>query len=180
MVDNWPLSGNNIINTQPELAQLSSHEVPAGYQLTISLENDAKANVTGAKYAVVDNHGHTIGSKTINLLSLNLASGAHVTSADLAPVIAFQLNLVGYLNGDSTVLSSGQGTITYDTANALAALSSEPPCAESGYITAETANSFYGQLPSSPSTELTQSFTESTATPMIRKVGKIRPSTPRK
>jgi hypothetical protein len=55
------------------------------------------------------------------------------------------------------------------------ALSQEPSCAESGYITAETANSFYGTLSSNPSTTFTQSFNVSTEKPMISKKRKPRP-----
>ena len=41
-VDNWPISGPNIINDFFDLTSLPSTTVPAGYQLTISLENDQK------------------------------------------------------------------------------------------------------------------------------------------
>ena len=58
----------------------------------------------------------------------------------------------------------------------LTVLNAEPSCAESGYITAETANSTYGTLTSGPSTEFSQSFGIGPAAKMIRKAGKIRPS----
>jgi hypothetical protein len=41
-----------------------------------------------------------------------LESISGVTSNDLAPIVAFELNLVGPVNGESAVLSSGAGTIT--------------------------------------------------------------------
>jgi hypothetical protein len=72
-------------------------------------------------------------------------------------------------------LSPGAGTITYASPDALTVLNSEPSCAESGYTTAETANSFYGELSASPSTMFVQSFNVSATKPIIHKEGKPRP-----
>ncbi len=169
-VDNWPVSGTNLINDFFGLASLPSVAIPAGYVLQISLGNDNNGNVVAATYVVTDNQGNTLANTTVDLLSL-----AGVTSADLAPITAFELNLVGPINGDSAVLSSGVGTITYQAVSALTVLNQEPPCTETGSITEETANSFYSVLPSAPSNTFTQSFYVSTAQPMIRKQGKPRP-----
>src|SRR5271165_3708483 len=171
-VDNWPISGPNIINDFFDLAPLPSTTLPAGYQLTISLENDQNGNVTGATYVVIDNSGNTLANVTQNLLSI-----AGVTSDFLAPIVAFELNFVGPINGESAVLSSGAGTITYTASSVLTVLNQDPVCTESGYFTAETANSVYSELPSTSSNTFTQSFNVNTAAPMIRKLGKPRPST---
>jgi hypothetical protein len=171
-VDNWPVSGANIINDFPYLTPLPSTTLPAGYQLTISLENDQNGKVTGATYVVIDNSGNTLANLPLNLLSI-----AGVTPDFLAPIVAFELNFVGSINGESAVLSSGAGTITYTASSLLTVLNQEPACTESGYFTAETANSFYSELPSISSNTFTQSFNVSTAAPTIRKLGKLRPST---
>ena len=73
------------------------------------------------------------------------------------------------------MLSSGAGTIVYSASSPLTVLNIEPSCTESGYITTETANSFYGELSGSSSTVFTQSFGVSAEMAMIRKVGKVRP-----
>jgi hypothetical protein len=171
-VDNWPVSGPNIINSFFNLVGTpAANRLPAGYQIRIGLQNDSKGNVTGSTYVVIDNNGNTVANVTKTLTSI---SG--VTPADLAPIVAFELNLVGPVNSESAVLSSGAGTISYSANSAMTVLSSEPTCTESGYITAETANTVYGVLSGTPSTAFTQSFNVTgTATPMIRKVGKIRP-----
>jgi hypothetical protein len=171
-VDNWPISGANIINDSFNLTSLPSPKVPAGYQLTISLENDQNGNVTGATYVVIDDSGNTLANVPLNLLSI-----AGVTPAELAPITAFELNLVGPANGESAALSSGAGSITYTASNVLSVLNQEPACTESGYITAETANSFYSTLPPAFSNTFTQSFEVIAGRPMIRKPGKPRPST---
>jgi hypothetical protein len=170
-VDNWPISGPNIINNFFNLTGTpNANRLPAGWRIRISLQNDNQGNITGASYVVIDNSGNTRANVTKTLTSI---SG--VTAADIAPITAFELNLVGPVNGESAVLSSGAGTLVYSASSPLTVLNVEPSCTESGYITAETANSFYGELSGSPSTVFTQSFAVSGETPMIRKVGKLRP-----
>jgi hypothetical protein len=170
-VDNWPVTGNNIINSFFNLQSMPGAKIPAGYQLKITLQNDAKGNITGAIYSIVDNNGHSLANVTKTLTSL---SG--VTAADLAPIVAFELNLVGPVNSESSVLSSGAGSIIYEALEPLTVLNAEPDqCTESGYITAETANSIYGALTSGPSVMFSQSFNIGAEAAMIRKVGKIRP-----
>ena len=173
MVDNWESTSDQLINNQVELAGLSGHTLPAGYQLTIALQNDSSGRITGATYTATDNHGHVIGSHTTTLLSL---SG--VTSQDLAPIVAFQLNFVDYLNGGNTTLSSGAGTITYTASNTMTALNTEPGCVDWNFSTEETANSGYGQLPAAPSNTFTQSFGMTAAgVAMIDKRAKVRHKT---
>jgi hypothetical protein len=173
MVDNWQSTQKQLVNDQVELATLSSHELPAGYQLVISLTNDSSGNITGANYSVLGEKGQTLGSKTISLPSLAAA-------ADLAPIVAFQINFVGYLNGENTTLSSGGGTITYTASEPLTALNVEPQCVDWDYSTEETANSAYGELPSSPSQLFTQYFQLSAAGAVIHRLGTIRHNTARK
>jgi Ricin-type beta-trefoil lectin domain-like len=155
MVDNWKVQGGQgqIINHIVPLATLASHTLPGGYTLKISLQNDSSGNVTGANYVVTNNTGAVIGNQTITLLSL---SG--VTSQDLAPIVAFQMDFVDYLNGGNTVLSGGSGSIVYHASQAMTALSAPPSCVDWSYITLETANSSYGILPLNANTTLTQAF----------------------
>jgi hypothetical protein len=168
MVDNWHTTSSQLINTQPKLASLPAHTLPAGYKLKISLANDANGNITGATYQAWDNHGNSIGSTTITLLSL---SG--VTQADLAPIVAFQLNFVDDLNGGKTVLSSGAGLISYSATSEMSVLDTEPSCVDFNFSTAETANSKYGPLSSSASHTFTQSFSYDPTGAVIRKMAKV-------
>jgi hypothetical protein len=158
MIDNWPVSGPNTVNDIFSVASLPSHTVPAGYQLSIRLENDAAGNITGVEFSVLDGSRNTVGKVARNLLSI-----PGVTSTDLAPISAFQLNLVGPINGESAALSSGAGRITYSATTELTALTQVPACAESpGAFTQENANSFYWLLPDTPSNTLAQGFKVST------------------
>lgn len=163
-VENWTGSDVSLFENTFNLAGMPISGVPAGYSLLISLENDAAGNVTGATYVVTGSNGNTIANVNQSLLSI---SG--VTSADLAPIYSFQLNLVGPDDLASSTLSSGAGTITYSAATVMTA------SGEGEANTGETANSFYGPLPALPSYTFVQAFDVSTALPMIRKEG-TRPS----
>jgi hypothetical protein len=164
MVDNWHTTSDQLINTQPKLASLSSHTLPAGYRLQISLTNDASANITGANYRAWDNNGNSIGDVNITLLNL---SG--VTQQDLAPIVAFQLNFVDYLNGGITTLSSGAGTLYYSANNLMTVINAEPACVDWDYVTVERANSYYGPMSSSASHSFTQGFNWTTAAAIEKK-----------
>jgi hypothetical protein len=171
-IDNWPISGNNLINDFFNLASTRANTLPAGYKAKILLQNAAGGNVTGAVFIVVDNNGNTLANVSKTLTAL-----PNVPAADLAPISAFELNLVGPINGESAVLSSGAGTITYSSSTILTVLNQEPSCTETGSVTAEQANSFYEPLPAAPGNGFIQSFLTLPANvaPMIRKPGKVRP-----
>ena len=170
-IDNWPVNGTNIINDFFGLASLPAVTLPAGYVLQISLQNDNDGNVTGATYTVFDNQGNVLANVTQDLLALD-----GVTSADLAPITAFELDFVGPINGESAVLSSGAGWFAYESASPLTVLSQEPPCVESSAVTAETTNSSYSWMPAAvASNSFIQYFNVSAAATMIRKQGTRRP-----
>ena len=65
MVDNWHSKQQQVINIQQQLATLPSNTLPAGYQIIMTLLNDAADNIIGATYVLIDNHGHTAGNQTI-------------------------------------------------------------------------------------------------------------------
>ena len=155
-----------IINIQDWLANLPTNTLPAGYEIIITLLNDAADNITGATYVVIDNHGHTVGNKTISLSSQ--------PAQNLAPIVAFQLNFVGDINGATTMLSSGAGTMTYTASNLMSVLDTEPACVDWTYRTVEAANSMYSLLPDTPSQSFTQSFGLSVGGKVIHVVGKVQ------
>jgi hypothetical protein len=101
-----------------------------------------------------------------------------VDKTDIAPITAFEMNLVGPANSETATFSSCEGTFAYTASAALTALSSEPACTESGYVTAEKANTIYGELPSGPQNSFTQSFSFGAASKMIGKTGKFTRALP--
>lgn len=175
--ENWPLSGNNLFNIEPNgfVNIPNQTTIPAGYQIVIKLTytNDGTGNVNGSVVTVFDQNGANLGSQTISLIGQPLAAGGTITEADLAPIIAFQLDLVAWANSEVTVLTSGAGTIGYSSSTPMTAQSSEPTDAESDYITAETANSTYGVLFSGASNFFIQTFGVSAGRAPISRKSKL-------
>lgn len=168
MVDNWESKSQQLVNIMNELAPLPGDSLPTGYKLTISLINDEFARITGATYVLVDNLGNIVGNHTISF--------SDRPAEDLAPIVAFQMNFVGDINGATTTLASGAGTITYTASNLMSVLNTEPACVDWDFSTVEAANSAYGFLPSAPSQTFTQSFELSIGGTVIHRIGKIRHS----
>jgi hypothetical protein len=159
-VCNWPKDTTHFTILQSfDLCPLANDKLPTGYQLQIRLANDSSANINAVTFVVVDNTGTTLASQNVHLLSLKDAKGNAVTSADLAPITAFEVNIVGPYGGESTQFSSGSGTITYISNSSLCPLNQPPTCIESSTPgTAETSNSQYGTLPLVTAISLVQSF----------------------
>jgi hypothetical protein len=141
------------------LRALASSKIPAGYQLQIAPQNtarDAEGKINEVLFAVTDN----LGNREQALITLtSLPDPAKAT--DLAPIVAFELNLVGPDNGAAVVLSSGSGSIVYEASSPLTVSNAWPPGAGGGE-TVETANSVYGALSAGPGSLLSQTFTVST------------------
>ncbi len=139
-VDNWPPAGNNIINDFFTLATLPDAKIPAGFQLAISLGNDANGNISSANFSVFAQDGTTVASVSKDVLKL-----AHGKEKDIAPITGFQVVLVGYDNQECAFLSTGAGTIIYQADNVLTAVASlDASCTASPtQITQEIANSVY-------------------------------------
>ena len=170
VVNNYPLSGKYLILDSVHLHTLPSSKLPAGYQLKIQLQTGAGENVVGAIYTVINNEGKQVGRRVITLREI-----AGVTEADLAPIVAFQLNMVGPADGEKSVLASGAGHFIYEASSDLLVQSSKPFCGESDYVTAETANTTYGKLHLGPSAAFTQTFNVTSEAAMIRVTEKAKP-----
>jgi hypothetical protein len=166
-VNNWTVSDHYIIDDIFPLTVMPDAKLRAGYQLNISLQNDDSGNVIGATYVVIDGQGH-IWEMPRPL--------SEVAPADLAPIIAFELNLVGPSKGEWVLFASGGGTIVYTSASPLTVLNCEPECVETGAVTNETSNASYGRLFAGPSTMIVQWFNMNAARPVLSAAGRRRPS----
>jgi hypothetical protein len=164
-VDNWTYSAGHVhqlINYFPSIGSLPNATLPAGYTLTISLQNDDDGNITGASYNVNDENDHSVASKVIDLLKLDLYQSSNpITSADLSPIVATTVDFVDWANGNQTTLSSGAGVFVFNAKTAMTVRNTEPGCVELDGGTLETSNSIYGQMPAGPSQSMTQSFATS-------------------
>lgn len=160
--ENWklPVVGtDDLFNVRPSLFQLvSPPSVPADYLFNISLLYDnGSEDVVGAQYSVYDRGS----SSTVGSLSLMLRDIAGFDPTWYAPVLAFQMNIVGPYNSLRTTFSAASGLIFYSAANSyLTTLGSQPSCvAAPNVITAETSNLLYSDLyDQSPSSDFSQAF----------------------
>jgi hypothetical protein len=148
-VNNW---AQPIILDGLPLTAVPGPGIPSGYQLTIVLKTGSNGNVTEADYSVLDNDGKTTPG-SIPLMKYG------ATAAQLAPILAFELNLVGPYSKENVVLSSGSGSIVYEASSPLTVTSYWPAWLGSVGGTDENANSIYGVLRSGPSTVFSQPFT---------------------
>ena len=165
VINNWHNKQDWVILIEDGLVGLPTNTLPAGYEIIMTLLNDAAHNVDGCTFVVIDNHGRAIANKTISLVGQ--------PAQNLAPIVAFQLNVVGDIGGATTQLASGAGTMTYTAANTLSVLNTEPACVDWTYKTVEAANTMYSFLPDTPSQTFTQSFGLSVGGKVIHRVARI-------
>jgi hypothetical protein len=147
-----------------------SNGLPAGYQLILSLVYDPNDNVTvtGARYQVLDQNGSMQGDHTymVSQVGCNCGSGPGGTcsgfqgAADLAPLTAFELVVVGPGGGARANFSSGAGVLTYTSSGQLAQASSVActagQCCTTCVGTAERPNATYTGLQACAERFLTQ------------------------
>lgn len=171
--NNWASLIDPVLNIWETLGEAPNYRLPAGYSIIIELNfnnSEGNHNVVGAQYNLIDNNGKDVASTSIDLTYLPPG-----VSPTIAPIIAFELNLVGPFNSIQTEFTSGAGTITYIGSPDFRVLDTTPPCSDTRMFTAETGNSFYGPLPAAGGGVLIQTFNYSGTVPMIREVGNTRP-----
>jgi hypothetical protein len=137
---------------------LPGPSLPAGYQLRIMLFNDNELNIGAARFVIVDPAGNTL----IDLPQTVLDVQPGLDKSDLAPIVAFTLNLVGPINGETAVLSAGAGTITYQALRLLDSTNNPLCMPKNPYVwstdTGENANSSYAMPVKVSATTITQAF----------------------
>jgi len=175
MIDNWPSdayrqllkikSTSDLINQQKFLLSVpgSSTTLPAGYKFTIALANDTNNNITGVTYTAADNQGDTANTGLITLEGLQVSNGTpsqKIGPGGIAPILAFELNVVGEDNGNVTLLESGAATINFTATSPLYVSNTQPGCtAAQGTGTEEQSNAAYSGLAAGPSNSITQTMT---------------------
>ncbi len=156
--ENWPPTGANLFNIEPSgfVSLPNQTTIPKGFKMVIELTYSG-SNISGSVCNVYDGSGTLLGTQTITIIGQPLAAGGTATAADLAPLVAMQMDVVGWASFASTVFSSGAGTITYKAKTLMTATGSVPSDAE-GFPTGETGSSVYGELPSGSSLTFVQTF----------------------
>lgn len=137
-----------------------TNRLPAGCKLIWELINGPDGSVIGASYSYA--HGGkttSTGPQMIDTFPFDGFSDK-VGPKSMAPILAFQMNMVGLNNSARThVKEGGAGTITYEAATPLEPRGSAPPgIAASNKVTGESSNITYAQLAAGPKQRIVQGF----------------------
>ena len=136
---------------------MSATFLPAGYHFTIELAYESGGNVASATFRGSDNNGNVFTPQTMALAG----QPDGLSESQLAPIVAFQLLLVGTGQGKKTQLTSGAGTWTVSARDNFIASDTLPAggCFSfSGPGTPENSNCTYGELLAAPARAFTQAF----------------------
>jgi hypothetical protein len=148
-INNYKADRTQVLREGLVLAPAPNGTIPAGYSLKISLVNDVDCNIINVSFQVFNGQQLLASASPLGINPF----------FDVAPIVAFELNLVGPGSGESATFSSGAGSITYSAATALTASTVLPPCAEATNIkTAEKGNTAYGSVPAAPTININQGF----------------------
>jgi hypothetical protein len=157
---------NNLFNKRDTLGAFPGpgDRIPAGYRMVFELVDDERGAVISAKYTVADGRGHVKSQGPVLIGGLDFAHTQRTVLPDfpqtMAPILAFQMNLVGTGNGAHTDLTSGAGTITYEATTPLTPEGKPPvPPAETHTVfTEETSNVLYAELATGARQKIVQRF----------------------
>jgi len=151
-INNWQDSTTAIVCDYRDVASTPiNNGIPNGYTLKITLQCQ---DVSGVRFEVLS-QGQFLGDQTFLVnqagCNCNLPAGFQCTgyqsTADLSPITAFQVNIVGPDKRSAANFRSGAGNIVHAVAGAeLTAVSSPPACvvAAGNLCTAETSNARTG------------------------------------
>ena len=175
VISNWASSSQAIVCDSVNVASTPiKNGIPAGYSLKITLQYQGNS-VSGALFEVLSS-GLPVATPQTFLVSqagchcsdmgqcppsppVQFCCTGYQSSADLSPITAFQVNVVGPGGGASATFKSGEGNIQYSVSSGtLIPLSSPPLCVENAFCTAEGSNASYGPLSGCPGQFLTQTF----------------------
>lgn len=137
----------------------SNDTIPAKHTIVIELTHQDDGTVTGVKGTVYDSAGAVVGTpQKIALLEHHLKKGGAIGQADLGPVVAFQVVVVGSAGGVHADLASGMGTITWESSDQLTPAVHWPSYSDGANGTAESSNCSYSLVPEKPSLSIVQAF----------------------
>jgi hypothetical protein len=170
-VNNYAPLNTSVINDGAVLLTLPTAPgvlIPAGYKFLIQLLPYAanlviSSTIGGAVYTVFDPTGKQVREFVLALENeTSHTTNQKITVAEMAPIIGFQLDIVGWMNSAATTLTSGAGIITYSVLlnETLQPLEETLPCLNSSTITitGETSNVSYQTMAVGKTRSFTQAF----------------------
>jgi len=141
-VNTWKDVDTAVIAAGLKFIDLPPNKIPAGSQLSITLQMDRQGGVEGVLFvAVVDGKNSDV---TLRLDQLPTSNSIPVQPP--APISAFTFNMVGSMNGMKGVFDAGSGSVSYWSSTNNLVTTSEIPAGLSDLFTAEDANIRYGEM----------------------------------
>jgi hypothetical protein len=146
-VDNWQNPAMELIRADTPLITLNLTSVAfksglLGSPVSFTLKTDSNNKVICCAYSITTEGSSTFSptpglvspvtnSVTLDITGLsnltsNLTSLPPITSAELAPIVAMQLNIVGEFGSQFSEFNTCSGVVAYSTGQPLASLSTEP------------------------------------------------------
>jgi hypothetical protein len=122
------------------VSSTSSNKVSAGSVITIQLETDSNANVTGATFSITDPGGKVRSASTQPWQ--HYAGQFEPSNYALFPIYGFQADLVSAPGRDCT-FTSGAGTLTCSVSPGALSVQTGNPCGGRQPGTAEESNIVY-------------------------------------
>ena len=142
VVNTWKDVETAVIAAGLKFIDLPPNKIPAGSQLSITLQMDRQGGVEGVLFvAVVDGKNSDV---TLRLDQLPTSNSIPVQPP--APISAFTFNMVGSMNGMKGVFDAGSGSVLYWSSTNNLVTTSEIPAGLSDLFTAEDANIRYGEM----------------------------------
>jgi hypothetical protein len=139
-----------------------SNRLPAGFKIIYELIDDANGAIIGTKFTVVDKRGREKSTGPHLIHRFKYAGMQRLVGPEgVAPILAFQMNLVGLGSGLHATLNSGAGRITYEATTTLTAEGSIAALTnvyQGTQGTSETSNLVYSPLPAAPNRRIVQRF----------------------
>ena len=158
-IQNWTQSPYAVgfIVGSANICNISGNTLKAGHRLSIKLISDDYANILGAEFSVYS------GKKSLGHHQLLIKNFPNGVAQGAAPIVGFQVVLVGPGAGAQVNFAAGgAGLISYNAAVPLTAATQAPSNVEfvfTGMVeTAETSNCTYGEIASTKSKTLAQTF----------------------
>lgn len=149
----------NVNTGEVAVSPAMTNRLPAGCQLTWELFSGPEGSVIGSQYSFsFDGKTGSSGRQMIDKFPFDGFSDT-VGPKSMAPILAFQMNIVGLNGGAHAQLGGGAGSITYEATTPLEPRGTAPEgLAAAKTNTGETSNVTYAKLRAGPSQRIVQGF----------------------
>jgi hypothetical protein len=132
------------------------YTLPAGSSMEVALRHDDNSRIMSATLGITLRDGQSV-TQPVDLLAANQVKKPE-TTADLAAVVAFTFNIIGFLSNMDGNFQGGSGVISYATSNDLTIENTVPDHVADNYGVNPSSNVDYGSMENTQGNSFGQSF----------------------